>query len=227
MVQLYVLDIRTLPDPAEHPEILEFIGDQRKEKVMKYRQADGRKRSLGAGILLGEILQRFGVSPGKIRIREGGKPEADGIFFNLSHSGELVICAVGDKEVGCDVEKIAKAPKRIAERFFHPGEKAYLKACGEERQNGEFYRLWTMKESYIKMTGEGMRLSLDRIEFVLGTEKVRVRRDGELISCHIREYDVPGYKISVCSWEEDFVDYIEFAKSRYNGCLLSKEGSLW
>ena len=182
MVQLYVLDIRTLPDPAEHPEILEFIGDQRKEKVMKYRQADGRKRSLGA---------------------------------------------VGDKEVGCDVEKIAKAPKRIAERFFHPGEKAYLKACGEERQNGEFYRLWTMKESYIKMTGEGMRLSLDRIEFVLGTEKVRVRRDGELISCHIREYDVPGYKISVCSWEEDFVDYIEFAKSRYNGCLLSKEGSLW
>ena len=87
MVQLYVLDSRTLPDPAEHPEILEFIGDQRKEKVMKYRQADGRKRSLGAGILLGEILQRFGVSPGKIRIREGGKPEADGIFFNLSHSG--------------------------------------------------------------------------------------------------------------------------------------------
>lgn len=202
MVRLYALDIRTLPDPAEHPEILEFVGDRRKEKVMKYRQADGRKRSLGAGILLCKILPHFGVSPDKIRIREGGKPEADGICFNLSHSGDLVICAFGEKEVGCDVEKIAESPKRIAERFFHPGEKAYLKSCGQEKRNEEFYRLWTMKESYIKMTGEGMRLSLDRIEFRPGAEKVGVFRDGEPLSCQIREYDVPGYKITVCSGEE-------------------------
>lgn len=210
MVYLYALNIRTLPDPAEHPDVLGYVSDERKERILKYLQTDGRKRSLGAGILLREVLPRFGASPEKMRIREGGKPETDGISFNLSHSGDLVICAVGEKEVGCDVEKIAKAPERIAERFFHPGETAYLKNCPEEKRNVEFYRLWTMKESYIKMTGEGMRLSLDRIEFLPGMEKVRVRRDGELLSCHIREYEIPGYRISVCAKEGEFAEEIQY-----------------
>ena len=80
---------------------------------------------------------------------------------------------------------------------------------GEERDH-RFFRIWTMKESYIKMTGEGMRLSFDCFEFLLDSEKTRVRRDGKILSCHIMEYDIPGYKVSVCAKEEEFARSMKF-----------------
>ncbi|MBD5556785.1 MAG: 4'-phosphopantetheinyl transferase superfamily protein [Roseburia sp.] len=210
MVHLYAADISNLPDPKENPEVLENLTDERKKNTMRFVQAADRKRSLGAGILLGKILPLYGASPEEIRIGADGKPEVEGICFNLSHSAEFVICAVGEQAVGCDVEKIAKAPERVAEHFFHRHEAEYLRACGEEGRAAMFFRLWTMKESYIKMTGEGMRLPLDSFEFLLDAEKVSVWRDGQMLSCHIMEYEIPGYKVSVCAKEDEFAQYVEY-----------------
>lgn len=210
MVHLYAADIRNLADPKEDPEILDELSAERKCRIMKYLKAQDRKRSLGAGLLLNEILPHYGVSPAGIRIGENGKPEAEGIFFNLSHSDDIVICAIAEKEVGCDVEKIVKAPEGVAERFFHPRETEYVKACMGEERDHRFFRIWTMKESYIKMTGEGMGLSFDRFEFLLDADKTKVRRDGKIFPCHIMEYDIPGYKVSVCAKEEEFARSVKF-----------------
>lgn len=210
MVHLYATDIRNLPDPKEDPVLLDKLSAERKCRIMKFLKAEDRKRSLGAGLLVNEILPRHGASPAEIRVGEDGKPVVEGIFFNLSHSDNMVICATAKKEVGCDVEKIVRAPKGVAERFFHPSEAKYVKAgIGEERDH-RFFRIWTMKESYIKMTGEGMSLSFDRFEFLLDSEKTRVRRDGKILSCHVMEYGIPGYKVSVCAKEEKFAKFIEF-----------------
>ena len=210
MVHLYATDIRNLTDPKEDPAKLDELSAERKCRIMKYLKAEDRKRSLGAGLLLNEILPRYGVSPAGIRIGEDGKPEVEGIFFNLSHSDNIVICAIAEKEVGCDVEKIVKAPEGVAERFFHPSEAEYIKACMGEERDHRFFRIWTMKESYIKMTGEGMRLSFGRFEFLLESENTKVRRDGKILSCHIMEYDIPGYKVSVCAKEEEFARSMKF-----------------
>lgn len=213
MVYLYATDIRNLPDPKEIPEMLVYLNEERKRKTMRYLQADDRKRSLGAGILLKKILPCHGASPEGVCLGTDGKPEVDGIYFNLSHSHNMVICAVSEKKVGCDVEKIVKAPQRVAERFFHKNEVDYLKACGDEKRDEAFFRIWTMKESYMKMTGEGMKLSLDSIEFLLDCEKVRARRDGKILSCHIMEYEIPGYKVSVCGEEDQFSGCVEYISS--------------
>ena len=210
MVHLYATDIRNLPDPKEDPALLDKLSAERKCRIMKYLKAEDRKRSLGAGLLLNEILPRHGASPAGIRVGEDGKPVVEGIFFNLSHSDNIVICATAEKEVGCDVEKIVKAPEGVAERFFHPSEAEYVKACMGEERDKRFFRIWTMKESYIKMTGEGMRLSFNRFEFLLDSEKTKVCRDGKILSCNIMEYNIPGYKVSVCAKEERFAKAIEF-----------------
>ena len=213
MVHLYAADIGNLTDPKEDPALLSELDTERKCRIMKYLKAEDRKRSLGAGLLLNRILPRYGASPAGIRIGADGKPEVEGISFNLSHSGHIVICATAEKEVGCDVEKIVKAPEGVAERFFRPGESAYVnEGVGEERDH-RFFRIWTMKESYIKMTGEGMRLDLDRFEFLPGAEKIKVRRDGKLLSCHIMECDIPGYKVSVCA-KEEFAGGVEYVDLR-------------
>ena len=214
MVHLYAADTANLTDPKENPALLDELDIERKCKIMKYLKAEDRKRSLGAGLLLNRILPRYGASPAGIRLGSDGKPKVEGIFFNLSHSGHIVICATADKEVGCDVEQIVKAPEGVAERFFHSGECAYINACVEEERDRRFFRIWTMKESYIKMTGEGMSLDFDRFELILDSEKIKVRRDSELISCHIMEYEIPGYKVSVCAKEEEFVKTVEYVDLR-------------
>lgn len=210
MVHLYAADTGNLPDPKEEPALLDKLSTERKCGIMKYLKAEDRKRSLGAGLLLNKVLPCYGVSPDRIRIRVDGKPEVDGIFFNLSHAGRIVICAAAEKEVGCDVEEIVQAPEGVAEHFFHPSESAYINACMGDERNRRFFRIWTMKESYIKMTGEGMRLDFDRFEILPDDEEIKVCRDGRLLSCRIMEYDIPGYKVSVCANEESAgsVEYV-------------------
>ena len=214
MVHLYAADTGNLTDPKENPALMDELDTERKCKIMKYLKAEDRKRSLGAGLLLNRILTRYGASPAGIRLGTDGKPEVEGVSFNLSHSGHIVICATAEKEVGCDVEQIVKAPEGVAERFFHPSESEYVNACVGEERDRRFFRIWTMKESYIKMTGEGMSLDFSRFEFLLDTEKIRVYRDGKPLSCHIMEYDIPGYKVSVCAEEADFAGTVEYVDLR-------------
>ena len=216
MVYVYAVDIANLPDPLETPEIMENLPESRKQKILKSKRPEARKQSLGAGLLLGCILKERGFSDLQIGFGPNGKPEVEGIFFNLSHSKTMVICAVGEKSVGCDIEQISKAPGKVADRFFNERELRYLNQIPEEKRNKEFYRLWTMKESYIKMTGEGMQLPLDKFE-VDFEEGIQIYREGEKQNCFVREYQLSQgeqlqYLISVCSEEEKFVKQIIFKK---------------
>lgn len=213
MTNLYAIDIRALPDPEENPILLCQISSRRRREVMKYLRADDRKRCVGAGILLSKILPSYGENPEKITYGPEGKPLAKNIHFNLSHSGNLVICAVGERAVGCDIEKTEKEPEGVAEHFFHQNEARYLQKFQEPERSKMFFRLWTWKESYVKMTGEGLKLPLQAFEILPEGEKIRVRRRGEMLPCHIMEYNVPGYQISVCAEEEEFarcVNYMDF-----------------
>ena len=87
-------------------------------------------------------------------------------YFNLSHSGEYAVCATSDAQIGCDIQRIGSERKRVAERFFHESERDYIaQATGaadsaatpvQEERDHRFTRVWTMRESYAKMTGEGI-----------------------------------------------------------------------
>lgn len=210
MVNIYALNIEKLPDPAEEPGALAGLAPARREKTLKFRLAPDRKRSLGAGLLLLDVLSKFGADYKEIRLASNGKPEADGICFNLSHSGSYVICAVGEHPVGCDVEQVKKAPGRIAEHFFFKSEIQYIEKQDGPLQDEAFFRIWTMKESYMKMTGEGISLPLNEFEIILLDEEFqKVRRGGDIQPCAIRGYKLPGYQVSVCTVESDFAKEIE------------------
>lgn len=210
MVYLYAIDIRALPDPKENPAVLHHINSSRRKKVMKYLLADDRKRCLGAGILLARILPLYGGSPEKITYGAEGKPQVENVHFNLSHSGNLVICAVGERAVGCDIEKTGQEPQEVAKRFFHRNEAEYLQKFQGQERNEVFFRLWTWKESYIKMTGEGMQLPLQDFEILPEGERIQVRRGDKILPCHMMEYDIPEYKVSVCAEEEEFARCVKY-----------------
>lgn len=193
MVSLYVTNVSELPDPVEDTKVMEELSKERQKRILSCRREQQRLQSFGAGLLLNKILGRQGILPEMVRIDKNGKPEVDGICFNLSHSGDIVICAVSEKPVGCDIEQLKDAPKQVAERSFTEEEKEYLRQFSEEEYNREFFRIWTRKESYLKMTGTGIRVPLNKLE---------------IKDCFIKEYEIPGYQITVCAKENEFADLI-------------------
>lgn len=127
-----------------------------------------------------------------------------GIYYKLQNFLMMPINGSGqdssDCEVGCDIEKNADAPLEVADRFFYSKEAEYIKT--EDDKNRAFFTLWTLKESYMKMTGRGMSLPLDSFEiirkdqgFVLGKSP---KRPG-----FFRTMEFENYIFSVCM-ESDF-----------------------
>jgi len=211
MVHVYALNIASLPDPLDAPEMLDGIWPERREKALRQRESLKRKQSAGASLLLKWVLRQRGLDNTVLRYGYNGKPTVEGICFSLSHSGDMVICAAGSKDVGCDIEKLAAPKEKVAERFFAPEEIEYLHSFSGDTLDREFFRLWTMKESYIKMTGEGLKLPLSRFRIDIGDE-LTVFREGLPCDCRIKEYPIDGYALSICSEDIEFSEGIEFVQ---------------
>lgn len=202
-VSVYIMDIGRfgweLPENEKRVEALtDGLSAERQEKIRAFRFEKGKQLSLGAGLLLDFGLRTYGLREREVRIGKGrfGKPylpDYPEIHFNLSHSGSMVMAAFGDREVGCDVEQMAAAKGKVAERFFSPEEKRALQACGDkEQRTALFYRIWTRKESYLKLTGEGMHMALDSFSVL-----------SEDFPCLFKEFPVLGYQAALCVPRED------------------------
>ena len=211
MVKTFIANIQNLPDPKENPQILENIWQERKEKILSYQFENGRKESLGSALMLQKVLSQNNLNPQNIKYGKNGKPEISGLHFNISHAENFVICSVSENPVGCDIEKIRSIKSGFEKRFFTQNEVCYLDKFSGEENLKQFFRLWTMKESYMKFTGEGMKLALNRFEFII-EDSVKVFRDGILTSCFIKEYEFLDYCISVCSEKNDFASNLEFVE---------------
>lgn len=180
----------------QNKRLLELVGTERRKKVIRYRMPDDRKRSLAAGLIIRKILNENGLSEDSLKYSENGKPLADNLFFNISHAGDYVVGVSSDREVGCDIEKIVDAPLEVADRFFHLKEAEYIKSA--EDKNRAFFTLWTLKESYMKMTGRGMSLPLDSFEVVPTAEGFVLGKSSER-PCFFETMEFDGYIFSVSS----------------------------
>ncbi|MCP3804701.1 4'-phosphopantetheinyl transferase superfamily protein [Allokutzneria sp. A3M-2-11 16] len=130
-------------------------------------------------------------------IREkSGRPRVEGgPDFNLSHSGDLAALAVSwDRRVGVDVEQHRELDHLgMAARVLRPSEHAAIAALPADRQAEAFFRYWTVKEAYVKVTGQGLS-GLPGPEYVSNSLIV----DGELWS--VAELVLPqGYSGAVVS----------------------------
>lgn len=215
MVKLYVADISHLPDPLSIPQVLQTLPLERQKRIHNMKQEKNRKQSMGVGLLLQKVLALYHMRDSQVFVDECGKPRIEGLEFNLSHSGHLVVCAVSDKPVGCDVEEIRKAPKGVAKRCFSDREQAYLRQFFGEEYDKAFFRLWTMKESYVKMTGEGLRVPFESYEVAIDQSardwhqaSIRVLRNGQAQGCHLSSVELQGYIISICAEEPAHVEVI-------------------
>jgi 4'-phosphopantetheinyl transferase len=145
-------------------------------RQQRLRMSDDRRRDLAARALVRTVLSRHApVAPEAWEFA----PDAHGrprilapqpvppLEFNIAHSGELVVLAVRRAgALGVDVECLERRTDTVAlERYFAPEEAEALRALPPGERRRRFFELWTLKESYLKARGVGLRLPLRGFAF--------------------------------------------------------------
>ena len=89
-----------------------------------------------------------------LRYEENGKPVADNCFVSISHSGNMVAVCTGENPVGIDIEFIDTSRDfgKLSNRVFCGDELEFFKKSSTADC---FYEIWTRKEAYSKISGEG------------------------------------------------------------------------
>lgn len=173
-----MITIQVLQVPAELPEaywnlFLSHVSEERRGQASRFvHQADAYRSVLGEVLSRVTLSKLTGLRPVELSFTRNkyGKPalrnDAD-VQFNVSHSGNwIALISGGGADLGVDVEKIAPIDMKIAERFFSLTESRFLAAEPTEMQLETFYRLWTLKESYIKAVGMGLSMPLDSFSMI-------------------------------------------------------------
>lgn len=151
-------DLSSYSDEAFENDLC-LIPPQRYEKAVAYRYLDDRKRCVKAYMLLWEGLQRdYGLTePPVFALGEHGKPylaEHRDIHFSLSHTKNAVLCVLDAQPVGADVEMFRIRGMEQLLKVFSDREQTEIRQAA--RPEIRFTELWTRKESYLKLTGEGL-----------------------------------------------------------------------
>lgn len=204
MVELFAADIRQIAPRAE--ELVALLDFERQARVRAFGDSRSALLTLAAGLLLYAI---FGEQARGARFERGrrGKPHlADRAPFNITHAGDYAVLALSAQTVGVDLERFRPIDwRRIAERFFHPIERAFLASSSEPEK--DFFRIWTLKESYLKAEGTGFSVSPASFAVLPSGEK-DARFSAETNYRFTRITAFPDYCLSVCSLEEDVANRV-------------------
>ncbi|MGN0804644.1 MAG: 4'-phosphopantetheinyl transferase family protein [Candidatus Coproplasma sp.] len=203
MFKLLYTDVSSLTD-CEFERLCKILPTERLTKVTALKDKKQRYLSAGAGYLLHIGLSDLGLINPRIYRNEHGKPylKEGSIFFNLSHSGTVAVCAISSAEVGIDVQEVRPVSESLIKKICTKDEYAFV-AQNSEEIDKRFCRLWAIKESVIKCLGKGLSLSPSKIEVKLSTPH-SIIIGGEQTNLRFKEYTLNGYYIAVCSSVDNF-----------------------
>jgi len=172
-MKVYAVKADLTDDVAQY--LLQFVSAEKKERIKKQKI-----RQSAVNMIIGELLAKaaikevFGISVSAFCVDENGKPyiDEDGVWFNISHSGEYVACVVSDVPCGIDIQKIKEYNPRLARKVCSDEEIAII---GNGDSASEFTRLWTEKEAVVKMLGTGISgadLKMCNKEYDISSERI-------------------------------------------------------
>lgn len=162
------------------------------------RGADGAAAHAAGRQLLARGLELLGLSGRERSVRRGanGKPFIPGgPEFSVSHTQGLAVCALDGGCLGVDAERVARIPEGLMAALT-PEERAYVLSA-ESGREGRFYRIWTVKESLVKASGEGLGAIRELESAVTGDLKLKSRVGGFTVRALL--LPAPGYAVAVSS----------------------------
>lgn len=165
MYKIYLFEQLELVTEEFIAQVLPLLPEERRRKMTRFRQIIDRKNCVIAFLMLKIALkQKFHITDFILQYGAYGKPylvDYSGVYFNISHCSCGCAVAVADCPIGVDIQDIHSFSWDIAQRVCCK-EELELLARSTERDR-EFTRMWTMKESYVKMLGIGIGSELIKI----------------------------------------------------------------
>ncbi len=142
------------------------LPDAEQERIERYYKWQDRHARLFARLLLRKGLIGLGASSNCLQMLQYNnydRPYLEGnIDFNITHSGEYVLCAlVLNERIGVDIEGIRNIDFHDFSQFMSNEEWRRIHHAPDPSH--EFYRWWTLKESIIKADGRGLSAPLKHI----------------------------------------------------------------
>jgi len=179
-IHIYVLETDALEIDALEIDALEtdslnddtrltqqLLDSSEQARLLRLTNGNVRSTFIASRILLREKLgKHLNRDPSSLRFatHELGKPYLEGskIEFNISHSKKRIALAISDQlPLGVDVEFIKRKNRilKVANRYFSQPECRQLDDALNKRDM--FFNFWTLKESYIKALGMGLKKGLN------------------------------------------------------------------
>jgi len=178
---LYIFEKIDLLEDDFLESVMPLMSGARREKIRRLRSLQNKNASAVVYLLLRLVLTEI------YRINEAvefdysrnGKPVLKDfplIHFNLSHSLNTAACAVADTTVGVDVQKITNVKDKVAQRVLTADE--YKGFLASSEPDTFFCEIWTIKESYLKKTGQGIAAELRDITAADVADKIVIKGNG-------------------------------------------------
>ncbi len=218
-IKVYTASVDCLKDPALYQKTLDLLPSLRRSSADRMKVESGKRLSAGAGLLLMAALADYMESDCRsfasfhtlqFELGPQGKPSLTDypeVRFNLSHSGNRVLCIVGPTEVGCDVEVINPAHTKTIIRCFAESEQILAAQSAEN-----FFRLWTLKESILKLSGKGFTIPFNSFEVSLSPLSVRQEIFPDPVI--LKEYDVTSLEETDYSSARKGLEETDYSSAR-------------
>ncbi len=199
MAEIFITDIN---DYSLKEKYINSLPEYRIEKIKRLKKTKDKLLSLCAGLLVKNFVGD------DIKVGEYGKPYSEsGKCFNLSHSGDYVIIALSDFEIGCDIEFEKELDfERTGKIVFHENELKKLSEADDKKEY--FYELWTRKEAFIKCIGKGFGFKVSSVD--LSALKNEFTYSGRTF--FFKEYMLGSSKIMLCTEDKILPEKIKIIK---------------
>lgn len=213
MYKLYLFDEYKQVTEEFIIRALQFLPENRRNRALRYRKATDRINCVITYLMLRYGLREcFGITSCKIELGKYGKPflaDYPNVHFNISHCDIGNAVVVANFPIGVDIQEVRPFSWNVAKRVCSGQELAELEKCAN--QDKLFIRMWTAKESYAKMIGQGVlyafssintnNLSLDTT--ILERNDYFVAVSGQMINvseeCIIKKLQQPILSGCLCS----------------------------
>ncbi len=168
---LYVANIA----PWHLEALLTDLSDERLEYILRCKDEKTQLQRAASVHLCASALRELGAEvqlPLVFLKEEFGKPYLPDCpwQFNLSHSGDIVCCALSDSmRVGADVQQMTDRNfAGLAKRFCSESEYRRLMGFGEDELKSYFYEFWSRKEAIAKCVGVGLNKDFRTVDVTKG-----------------------------------------------------------
>lgn len=166
------IDLWLYPLHTEFAGAGSLLNEAETTRAKRYHFPRHQRRFTVARAMLRLILARYiSLLPTELvfTANQYGKPQLinePALQFNLSHSGDLALLAIGKEfGLGVDLEFFSARPyEGIGKHLFSPSENQALHKASTRLKPLIFFHIWAQKEAFIKACGLGLSYPTEQFD---------------------------------------------------------------